>query len=429
MIISLLCLAGLEGLIHWQKTRGSPFQKKIVRILILIECLGLLLSLMDFAHSHFLAESTVKRPEYGEGAKTYEFTVKSGRKKVTYKAKSEERQLSAKEIREKFAQAEKEIDQSLAGKNKSLSKIEKDLKPASSYADGWVTASWTFDPDDLIRSDGDVLNAGIKKTEAVGRVELTCQETRIVEEYPLVIYPANPKDADGLRKILDQAWADAGAENKDQKEMKLPKKAGNLKLSWFEKDSGRGRNLSVLGLIAAFALTFARMEEKKRRKEKYLQALRDDYPGILNMLFLYVQSGITTRGAMERIGKAYLDRQKRGKTKKRPGYELLLQTIREMESGIGEQMAYEHMGRRAGERSFRKLSLLLTQNLARGTGDLLLHLEREAREVREESKAKVRSEGEKITTKLLLPMMLLMGVVLAVLIFPSIYGIQSGTFG
>lgn len=428
MIVSLLCLAGLAGFLHWQKTRGSPLPKKLVRVLLLIECLGLVLSVGDLIHSHFLAEDTVKRPEYGEGAKTYEFTVKSGKKRLTYEGKTAERRLSSAEIQKKFSQAEKEIDTSLAGENKSLSKVERDLKPRSSYVDGWVAASWRFEPKDLIKNDGTVLNAGIEKTEVIGQVELTCQETKVTLEYPLVLYPADPGETAGLRKILDQAWSDAEDKSSDQKKMKLPLKAGKQKVFWYAKDSGRGRNLSILGFITAFVLTFAGMAEKKRRKDQYLEAMREDYPGILNMLFLYVQSGITTRGAMERIGRTYLAGREKGK-EKRPGYELLLMTIREMESGTGEQKAYEHMGSRAGERSFRKLSLLLTQNLARGTGDLLVHLEREAREAREESKNRVRSEGEKISTRLLLPMMLLMGVVLAILIFPAMYGIQTGMFG
>ncbi len=128
------------------------------------------------------------------------------------------------------------------------------------------------------------------------------------------------------------------------------------------------------------------------------------------MLFLYVQSGIGPKSAMQRLAKDYIYRKNLGQVGTRPGYELMIRCVREMESGVGEGLAYENMGRYAGEQHFRKLSLLLVQNLKKGNGDL------------------IRGDGEKISTKLLLPMMMLLGVVLVVLIFPAIHGMQANAF-
>ena len=158
------------------------------------------------------------------------------------------------------------------------------------------------------------------------------------------------------------------------------------------------------------------------------EGLRRDYPGLLNMLFLYVQSGIGPKSAMQRLAKDYIYRKNLGQVGTRPGYELMIRCVREMESGVGEGLAYENMGRYAGEQHFRKLSLLLVQNLKKGNGDLLIQLEREAKEAEETEKNQIRGDGEKISTKLLLPMMMLLGVVLVVLIFPAIHGMQANAF-
>ena len=62
---------------------------------------------------------------------------------------------------------------------------------------------------------------------------------------------------------------------------------------------------------------------------------------------------------------------------------------------------------------------MLTQNLKKGSKGLLELLEQESSEAFEERRRRARAEGEKAGTKLLLPMMLMLGVVFLLILVPA----------
>lgn len=125
------------------------------------------------------------------------------------------------------------------------------------------------------------------------------------------------------------------------------------------------------------------------------------------------------RKALERIALDYQIRRKTKSFRARPAYEELLYTWQEMESGISEGNAYEHLGARCQGTSYRALATLLTQNLKKGSKGLLELLEQESSEAFEERRRRARAEGEKAGTKLLLPMMLMLGVVFLLILVPA----------
>ncbi|HBE08466.1 MAG TPA: hypothetical protein DCY73_05245, partial [Lachnospiraceae bacterium] len=325
--------------------------------------------------------------------------------------------------------AEKEIDDTICGENKDLSHVERDLVLKESYQEGKVTAIYRSSNPDLILSSGKVTNAALtSKEEVTLTAKLSIGDVTESYDIPVSIYPANAKTKEGLEKLSQNAWKEINEKEGDKGKVTLPSSLGGEKVSWHLEKENTGLQLSILGLLAAIAIAAAGFYEKRRQEMERREGLKRDYPGLLNMLFLYVQSGIGPKSAMQRLAKDYIYRKNLGQVGTRPGYELMIRCVREMESGVGEGLAYENMGRYAGEQHFRKLSLLLVQNLKKGNGDLLIQLEREAKEAEETEKNQIRGDGEKISTKLLLPMMMLLGVVLVVLIFPAIHGMQANAF-
>ena len=66
-----------------------------------------------------------------------------------------------------------------------------------------------------------------------------------------------------------------------------------------------------------------------------------------------------------------------------------------------------------------KFSTLITQNLRKGTSDMLRILEYEAVDVMNEKKENARILGEEASTKLLFPMMIMMVEVFAIIIYAA----------
>ena len=132
------------------------------------------------------------------------------------------------------------------------------------------------------------------------------------------------------------------------------------------------------------------------------------YPDMIHKLVLYLGAGLSIRSAFARLSDSY---------------ETALYAYRETEAGVPESVAYEHFGKRTGLQSYVKLAALLNQNLKRGTGTLFLRLEEEALQSSQERIQNGKKLGEEAGTKLLIPMVLMLGVVMLMIMIPAFTGL------
>ena len=156
----------------------------------------------------------------------------------------------------------------------------------------------------------------------------------------------------------------------------------------------------------------------RRELEKKHGGLGREYPDLVHKLALYVGAGMTIRGAFQKIGGDYEKKVQSGQAA-RPGCEEVLYTCRELQAGVAEGAAYEHFGRRTGLREYIRLSALLGQNLKRGNSTLLDRLREEAEKSSEESLLRARKLGEEAGTRLLVPMVLMLAIVMVMIMVPA----------
>ena len=98
--------------------------------------------------------------------------------------------------------------------------------------------------------------------------------------------------------------------------------------------------------------------------------------------------------------------------------------LRRMKDGIGEKTAIEELGKYSDCKEYRKLSMLLSQNLMKGSKDLIISLENEEEAAFEMKKQRAIRAGEEASTKLLLPMSGMLFIVIVVLVIPAILQIN-----
>lgn len=94
-------------------------------------------------------------------------------------------------------------------------------------------------------------------------------------------------------------------------------------------------------------------------------------------------------------------------------------TEREMQNGMGEERAYELFAKRTGILCYMKFSALLTQNLRKGSADMLRLLEQEAQDAFQKRKEQAKEAGEKAGTKMLFPMMLMLLIVFVMILYAA----------
>ena len=105
-------------------------------------------------------------------------------------------------------------------------------------------------------------------------------------------------------------------------------------------------------------------------------------------------------------------------------YEELTASALEMDHGISEGEAYLRFGERCQEVHYKTLATLLVQNLKKGNRGLLQTLEQESVTAWEDRKRKARVLSEEAATKLLVPMVMMLIIVIAILMIPAFLSFQ-----
>jgi tight adherence protein C len=170
-------------------------------------------------------------------------------------------------------------------------------------------------------------------------------------------------------------------------------------------------------LVAAVAMVIVKSREEQTKIAKRYEQLLMDYPGLVMKFTLLVQAGMTVRKAFQKIA---LDYRKKRPAKPRYAYEEVMAACYEMDSGVSEAEAYRRFGERCGQVKYKTFATLLIQNLQKGSRYLSDMLEKESMEAWDERKRRARVLGEAAATKLLVPMVLMMIVVIALVMIPAI---------
>ena len=183
--------------------------------------------------------------------------------------------------------------------------------------------------------------------------------------------------------------------------------------------------MGILVCMCAWYIMDSRLHEQTIGRSRQLAI---DYPRLISRIVLYLGAGMSVRNVFYTCASEY-SQQRAAESKRMMGkkagvrylYEEILLVCNELDSGIPEAEAYMHFGRRCRSRQYTKLCSLLVQNLRRGNDTLLAILQEEAQSSFEERKNLARELGEEAGTKLLLPMMIMLGVTMLIIIVPAYF--------
>lgn len=221
----------------------------------------------------------------------------------------------------------------------------------------------------------------------------------------------------GLDEQLLQAVEEYNQKKQDADKYYLPKEMDGEPVIWSRPWDTSGGILAALCVVAACCVPVQKQRAEERARQERLRQVMLDYPNLVTRLALLMEAGMTVRRAFGKIALDYKKKKNAGGA--RHAYEELLRSYYEMESGVMEERAYENFGKRCGHPKYRTLARLLMQNLKRGDRRMLDTLEKESIEAFEERKRYARVQGEAAATKLLIPMVMMLLVVLAILIVPA----------
>lgn len=219
-------------------------------------------------------------------------------------------------------------------------------------------------------------------------------------------------------QMLEQEIQRTIREQGDLEHFQLPTSFQGVAVLWEEVREPQELWMLLLTAIAVFTVAYYGDKEEKKKREKKEEGLRTEYIAFVEKLRLYLMAGLSTRNAFLTITQQYALQRKISNGQRELLRELTI-ACNMLQNGIREEEVYVQWGNRCSERSYRKLSFLLSVNLKRGNQELLKNLQEEIEKNQELQREQTKKQGEEASTKLLFPMVLFLLVVMILVIGPA----------
>ncbi|MBQ3406529.1 MAG: type II secretion system F family protein [Lachnospiraceae bacterium] len=363
------------------------------------------------------------REEYGGTSYTENLEVDVGGEKESVALSVPPRIRTEKEVSALLAAACADLPDIVLG-GMPASHVDRDLLLVNKLGDEGITVSWMTGNPSVIDWDGkicrDVTPAG---SDVRLSAELSLDGYTRELTMDVTVYPRNLTPAEKLRDDVERAVDAENASSTGDEKLLLPGQIDGRPVSWSMPDSSTGLMILIMGILSSVLFLFSRIQNRGIELDKKRQQLMCDYPNVISYLVLLLNAGMSMRMAFARLASDYRKSLDRGGQAK-VGYEVIAYASAEMEKGVSEIDAYMHIGRNTPEIRYKTFSTLLVQNLRKGSRELTGILEREAAEAFEERKKQARIMGEQAGTKLMFPMLLMLGVVLVILMVPAYLSFQ-----
>ena len=303
------------------------------------------------------------------------------------------------------------------GRNASWDSVTDHLNFRTEH-DAGIRLSYRSSDPELLSDRGIVLAEEIPEEGLPLEIHVTLSYGGAEKEYCLPVTLRKREEALTPVEEVERAVRRANEEGRDREELILPDQAGEHPISFRQDRTSPWIALGIC-LAAAVLLYFLPKEKEKEKKKQREEELRLSYPQLLSKLDTLIHAGMSIRSAWSRIVKEYRDERAAGERKREYAYEEMWLTLLRLERGENEGEAYEEFGKRCTLRCYRKLGNLLGQNLRQGIAGLEGALEEEMEKALEERKTRALRAGEEAGTKLLFPMVLMLGIVVVTLVVPA----------
>ena len=404
--------------------KGRQKEHGIYFLIIMISGIFGVMVCLGNTEPEMMQTNGIERPEPGSDAleKDYVLAVEDLSIREPYRVTVENRHLTKKELEELFTQAAEELERTFLDRNESLDCITHNVVLADRVMDGRVAVSWSFDDYKAVNLSGELQEEGLTEQGTLVQVTATLEyedaQTEVL--FSMMVYPPQKTVEEQFHALLAQelqtrnTYTDAV--------FMLPQKVQGHALIWTKRQQKKHYTVLLIGLCAIAGVAVGRKEDIRKEKERRDQRLLADYPQMLSQMALLLGAGMTVSHAWERMVISYENRctEHGGKLLEIPVYEEMRITYHQMKDGLGERLAYEQFGDRIGLQVYRRLATLLVQNLRKGTAGLSKLLEKEMQNAYDAQESDAKKRGEELQTKLLLPMMLMLGLVIVIIMIPAI---------
>ncbi|BBF44550.1 hypothetical protein lbkm_3263 [Lachnospiraceae bacterium KM106-2] len=394
-------------------------------LMVITNVLCLLLGVFPSGESIIKNGKYIERPGYGQNAESIDLHVIVNEEKEDTIDESiglalQPRIYTKQEFDERVPMAKKYIKKNILKNNQSLHNIRSSLNLMSRIPGTALQVKWELNS--YVNTDGTLNNQKLDEKGKEVEVGVTLSSGSYESEFKLAlkILPAVKSNKEKLLEDLQEKLVENDRNTNTKTYTELPNKINGKTVSYIEEKSDLAITIMCYGVFLIIILSIGiehRLQEQMKKRE--LQLLLD-YPELVNRFLLLTNAGMTVKRAWGKLVSEYQDHCREGKGEMRYAYEEMIVTWYELQNGTSEIKAYESFGRRISLAPYLKFSSMLAQNVKKGLQEMNQKLESEAINAFENRKEVAKRLGEQASTKMLLPMGIMLVLVLVIILVPAI---------
>ncbi|MDU7662770.1 MAG: immunoglobulin-like domain-containing protein [[Clostridium] symbiosum] len=362
----------------------------------------------------------LERNTYGQGETQQEILVEGLlAKKVPLAVRIGERRYTKEEAADAIHMAAEELSAQIAGGNESLEQVQSRLELVTWLDKYGISVRWQPDDTELISASGEVFNSGCPESGRETFLTATLKAGEYAEDYIYrvnVLPPGRTQEEKELA-AFENFLMEKEEEQKYSEVFILPEEFEGKTLTYSADRGCSSLMFPLLGILAAILLPLKDRQREQEAKKKRECQMMMDYSEILSRLVVFLGAGLPVRKAWAKIVEDY--RRTEEKAGKRAAYEEMAAAYYLMQRGVPEIQAYSEFGNRCRVLPYRKLAGILEQNVKNGSKSLTPVLEAEMEAAFEQRKNLARRLGEEASTKLLLPLFMMLLIVMVMITVPA----------
>lgn len=389
--------------------------------------MGAVLSALSYGTGHTGSsggQTEIVRPSYGDAGTEEKILVSgAGEKDVPVTITVHSRAYTKETAEAAMNRLADTLPERILGENHSLSEVRSNLVLPDYDEETAISIDWFPEDSGLLSTEGEILREEIPESGIASGLTAVMYAGEYSEQYryPLTLMPSGAEDKASTGERLSGYLASEESRQASEETFRLPGSFEGGELTYRKPPDRTFLLFPVFGVLMALLIPMAdRSRDKDRQKKREAQMMRD-YPEIVSRLVVYIGAGFPVRRAFEKIATEY-ERTPGG----HPAYDEMALAAHQMARGMPEIQAYESFAARCRLLSYRKLAGLLSQNVRNGSEKLRESLEAEMDSAFEERKNLARRQGEEASTRLILPLILLLAVVMTMVTLPAFLGFTGG---
>ncbi len=387
-------------------------------LLLVIGLLTAIAYAVWYQYYSFTEVQEIVRPEVYQ--ETEQLLLEAG--KESYLLKISPQALTKEDADSLIQELTESLDGYILAQNKSLDHITSQLF-LPDYIEGYpFDIYWQSDKEQIIDSGGDVNRYGLTEDEIVIlTASFYYKEWMWERQIPVIVEKEQLTEEELYRRNLEQLLIEEEAKQRYSTSFTLPQKMKDELITYgIQKKDNSLILLAALLFMASAAVWLGLDNDLKRERNKRREAFTKEYAPFLSNLSMYISAGATLQMAMNLCIEGYIARN--------PEEHIFSNALtlfqRDVQNGYGFSAAMERFATYTDDVNYRKLAGILNQSIVNGSKGLAAILEEEVGKVQEEKRRRIKVKGEQVSTALLAPMMLQLGIVIALIMIPALSNMQ-----